>query len=422
MLFAGCADPHPAPALIVVALDNVRWDRTTLSGSAHPRTPALAGLAALPGSITFTRAYAAAPFSLASYASLFTSRDLVHHGVGLDRWVLDDEATTLAEALRGYGWHTAAFTGGVQLAAETGLDQGFDTFDAGSLSPLATQLDAAVGWLRRVAPSNEPFFLLVHGYDAHVPYRAPPVLAEAYDPDYRGFVHEQPRFLTTPGLSGVQGGAWRGEDGDHALSPADVAHVAAHYDAAVRTGDYTLGRLLVELEALGLLDRATVVVLADHGEQLGEHGRFAHGPKLSEEVLHVPVVLHRPRPDAPREWGEVFSLVDLAPTLLADFGLVPLAGDGRVCDLDDAPTPGVAKGAAQAYRAVRDRDWLAVENGDGWELQRDGAGPDVAAEHPDVVARLAAEVAAWPTGRVEPGVPDEELARELRAGGYWNAR
>lgn len=447
LVLAGCGEP-PAPALVILALDNTRWDYTSLGDPAHDRTPSLREFAALPGSVTFERAYAAAPFSIASYSSLFTGRDAPKHGVGFRTMTVPEDATTMAEVLGTYGWRSAAFTGGAHLAAETRLGQGFAAFeDNDALSPFGRQATDALAWLDE-ARTDAPLFLFVHGYDAHIPYTAPSAMAERYDPAYTGPVHAVHGVLTMDGIASIRGGVYAGnpdafnglppdEPRPRAfpLAPADLAHVAAHYGAAVRKGDYHLGEFLRALESRGIFDRAIVVVLGDHGEELGEAGAFQHGNSLGDNVLHVPVVVHFPgdtRP--PRTWPGVVSLVDLLPTLLGALDIVPPAGiDGRDLrpELDGsvAPADVPARAATSKQVGVRDRDWLLVGDSgpggpSGWALYRDGEGADVAATEPAVVARLAASLSGWPD---EPGtdalvVTDAMLADKLRDGGYWVRR
>ncbi len=194
-----CAEPStlpvaaepPEPAqlnLLLVSLDTVRWDHTSLAGYERDTTPSLAELAALPGSTTFGRAYAPAAWSLPAYASLLTGRDALSHGVGFLRRGLDPGHATMAEALQAYGYRTAAFTSGPHLLPETGLGRGFDTHEhITAASPMAPAVNGAIDWLG--SPGDEPFFLFLVGYDAHTPYAAPSAFAELYDPHYRGFIH-----------------------------------------------------------------------------------------------------------------------------------------------------------------------------------------------------------------------------------------
>lgn len=426
--------PEGPRSLVLIALDDVRYDRAGLEGEATAKMPAMKAFAALPGSVTLTSAYAPATFSQASYASLFTGRDAPMHGAGFAARPLGSDATTLAEALHAYGYRTAAFTGGAQVSRVAGLHQGFTTFrESAPLSPLALQVTRALAWLDEHAADPEPLFLFVHGYGAHIPYAGP--LGEMYDPAYDGPLHGIPDALGMVGLTHVA------EDvmalpgrAPLALSAADKTHIAAHYDGAVRYEDYHLARLLRELDARGILDRSLVVVMSDHGEELGEYGAFRHGPAITEEVLHVPVVVRFPEGGAPRAWDGVLSLTDLAPTLLDYLGVVPPASiEGE--DLLDAirgggaPEPRIARAASGCCYAVRTPEWLLsglLTDGEPvWTLFADGKGDDRAAARPEVVAELKAALKRWPAtpghlpGAEKPA-PDPALLEQVRKAGYWN--
>lgn len=422
-------------SLVVIALDDVRYDRAGLEGEATARMPAMKAFAALPGSVALTSAYAPATFSQASYASLFTGRDAPNHGAGFSARPLGSDATTLAEALNAYGYRTAAFTGGAQVSRVAGLNQGFTTFrESAALSPLALQATRAVAWLDEHAADTEPIFLFVHGYGAHIPYAGP--LGELYDPGYGGPLHGIQDALGMPGLMNVAKGVMSIPGrAPISLSAADVTHIAAHYDGAVRYEDYHLGRLLRELDTRGILDRSLVVVMSDHGEELGEYGAFRHGPAVTEEVLHVPVVVRFPEGGRARAWDGVVSLTDLAPTILDYLGVVAPAGiDGE--DVLDAlrgggePTPRVAKAASGCCYAVRTPEWLLsgqlVEGAEPvWALYADGKGEDRAAARPEVVAELKAALKGWPAtpghiAGVEKAPPDPALLEQVRKAGYWN--
>ena len=540
----GQASPAARPNILLVSLDTVRWDHTSLAGYTRDTTPSLAELAALPGSTTFERAYAPAAWSLPAYASLFTGRDALSHGVGFLRSELDPAHTTLAEALSAYGYRTAAFTSGPHLIPETGLGRGFATHEhITAASPMTPAVNGALAWLDAL-DGEQPFFLTVVGYDAHTPYAAPAAFAELYDPAYRGFLHQAenpvrddpcelrgdtrtcmsffperftdpsdagadpdaPRLLVEPNLDWVKlpGGqrvelrrdrsqreAMRallaahrdgasvpidpsaaqrlassslgplleiGPDGARLVSslvlvqaslsqggfdPADTAHLVAHYDAAIRAADLQLGRLLREVEQRGLLDETIVVVLADHGEALGEDLRFHHDDQVGDAVFHVPLVIRLPGAEASPRYDGLVTLTGLGPTLLQRLGIQPPAGTevhsflGALDPRAPAPSVQAVSGASLCCYWVRDEDWelrgRRVEGAEqgaalAWSLHRDGAPRDLAAEHPERVADLQRVIAAWPShpgrfarfGAVEPGADDPALRQALRQGGYWS--
>lgn len=287
-------DPSAAASLIVVTLDTTRADRVGAFGGRSVPTPNLDRVARQ-GTI-FPRAYAVAPLTLPSHASIFTGRFPGSHGArhnGLYR--LQAAETTLAEHLKAAGFETAAFTAALVVARGTGLEQGFDLYD--EVPPPAAQrvegvttlqeaqrtaeeVNASVfAWLEN--PPAGRFFLWVHYYDPHWPYDPPE-------------------------------GAGRRLEG-------------SGYDREISYVDACLGELVERLESKGLLDRSILVVVGDHGESLGEHGERTHGIFLYDSAVRVPMMIRAPRlvPEG-HSVAEQVSTLDLAPTIVELLGLPPL--------------------------------------------------------------------------------------------------
>jgi arylsulfatase A-like enzyme/tetratricopeptide (TPR) repeat protein len=282
--------------LLVITLDTTRADRLGAYGWPQSVTPELDRIAR--EGVLFEHAVTAAPLTLPAHSSLFTAKYPPHHGVRDNGgFFLDERETTLAERLKARGFKTGGFVGAYVLDRIWGIAQGFDTyFDNFDLSkyespsladverPANEVADRALAWLETVKSSR--FFAWVHFYDAHSPY-APP---EPY----------RTRFARHPYLG-------------------EIAFV-----------DSQVGRIRAYLEAQRLLDRTIVVVLADHGESLGDHGESTHGFFLYDSVLHVPLMILTPYDALRRRVVDVVRTVDVAPTVLDLLGL-PLGDrvDGR---------------------------------------------------------------------------------------------
>ncbi|MGC4065957.1 MAG: sulfatase [Polyangiaceae bacterium] len=165
---------------------------------------------------------------------------------------------------------------------------------------------------------DEPFFLTVFYSTTHFPYATPGPYhalfrAKSYDGPFR---YAKADDLTVGG----------------SLAAADVDQIRALFDGAVRATDDAIGVLLDDLKTRGLAENTVIVVTADHGEQLYEHGRTqGHGDHLfGDESLRVPLILHDPRRPSSKRYPGTVSLVDIAPTLLELSGLPALsAADGR---------------------------------------------------------------------------------------------
>jgi arylsulfatase A-like enzyme len=282
---AACGGAHRPTSILLVTLDTTRADRIGCYGRANAGTQSLDALAAR--GARFERAYTTAPITLPAHASLLTGSYPPYHGLrdnGLA--ALDESVETLAETCRRAGLRTAAAVSGFPVARPFGLAQGFERYDdefdpapegAGAIRERrgAATARVAADWLATLG-SGEGFFLWVHLFDAHEPYRAPAEFAARF--------------------------------------PDDA------YQAEVACADAALGQLLAALTQLGREGDTLVCVAADHGEGLGEHGEETHALLLYDSTLHVPLVLAGPG-IAPRVVAEPVSLADVAATLVDEAGV-----------------------------------------------------------------------------------------------------
>lgn len=279
-------DATPPRHLLLVTLDTTRADRLGCYGHAGASTPVIDSLAA--SGVVFERCQAVAPTTLPSHASLLTGLYPFRHGARNNgTHVLPADVTTLAERLSTAGFATGAAVSARVLDGTFGLDQGFASYDdrlsgavgsegvAADETPASDTVDRALEWLGR-QDGRRPVFLWLHLFDPHQPLVPP--------------------------------------------EPHRSAH-ADGYDGEIAYADAQLGRLLAGLERQGLRDDTLVVVTADHGESLGEHGEPTHGLFVYESTQHVPLVLsHRSLP-AGRRVAAVTSGVDVVPTALDLLGL-----------------------------------------------------------------------------------------------------
>src|SRR5262249_1431396 len=214
------------------------------------------------------------------------------------------------------------------LVPALGFNRGFATYEIvgpqhppqgkGLEKASAAELHARVAaWLATPRERQRPFFLYVQSFDVHSPYTPPQ--------DFLG------RFAgTQENLAPVL--TFFPEEMDPATREVFREAVSKlepwHYDDAIAYNDFELGGLVDRMAALGLRESTVIVVTADHGESLGEGGRFTHGLSLNEELLHIPLIVALPWVERPiRLDNAVVSLVDVEPTLLVLAGIQP---PGRV--------------------------------------------------------------------------------------------
>jgi choline-sulfatase len=279
--------------LILISIDTLRADHLRLYGYASGSTATLDQLGR--EGIVFEEVYSHIPLTLPAHASLFTGLLPYRHGVRDNiGYAVEPGRRTLAGRLKAAGYHTGAAVSSFVLRHQTGIAQGFDFFDdhiqvmgtGESLSESqrdgAASADALASWVE--SQGDAPLLAFLHLYEPHTPYTPPP-----------------------------------------------THRMAKPYDGEISYADAIVGRFLDRLRARGLLDRAIVSVLSDHGEGLGDHGEAEHGIFLYREALHVPWVLRLPKAAnlAGARIGGTIGHVDVAATLLDLVGGDVSGIDGR---------------------------------------------------------------------------------------------
>lgn len=333
----GCVrDARQSPNVLLVVIDTLRADRLGSYGNRDGLTPFLDELAAR--ATVFQRAYAQAPWTMPSIASLWTSQLPSQHGVIGFESVLEGGAFTLAEGLRGAGYATGGFSANGLIAAQSGFGQGFDVLDTADVidgvpPPRADAIAArALGWLDALlAAPRRSAFLYVHFMEAHQPYVPPADLVASVfptgtHPDFDAVISQMKIANVFP------------------QPPEVISTFEALYDIEVRSIDRELRRLFAALETRGFLRDSLVIVTADHGEELGEHGIFGHGETLFEHAIRVPLLVVTPGQTERRDVAEPVALIDLMPTVLA------WAGAAMPTGLMGQPLPGAGPASPPSSR------------------------------------------------------------------------
>jgi arylsulfatase A-like enzyme len=320
-------------------MDTLRADRLGVYGHAAGNSPNLDEIAA--SGVTFERTISAAPWTQPSIASLFCSmypavHKVVDYGKAFNSThrgqekvaVFADSFDTLAEELKRNGYATSAFVANPFILQEYGFAQGFDHFDTkfvNNNTPGSMINDAALAWIDQ--PDREkPFFLYLHYMDAHGPYYAGP---EFIDPLLD-------RIETMPARTPLSSEALDNLRYLRKLPPGcpdperhkrlfnTQEYWSARYEAGVRQQDHHIGKLREALQERDLWEESFVIITADHGEALNEHGFWEHGWSCHHTDLHVPLILHWPEVlPAGRRIDDTVRLIDLMPTILDELGVDP---------------------------------------------------------------------------------------------------
>lgn len=318
-------DAQHRPTVVLITLDTTRRDAVSPYSGRPDLTPVLDRLAR--SATAYSNAYAVAPWTLPTHASIFTGMYPSHHRAGVADDVLSRDWVTLAELYRRSGYRTAGFAGGSMASSRFGLAQGFDTFmDPRDAQETADKItDAAIGIVE--AAAQDPLFLFLNYFDPHAPYEAPT------DYQNRFGVSDLARSLVTTPHWGAyadgEPGSWNAIVEGHApSSDLGLAFLRAKYEAEVAYMDSEIGRFFGALKKLGRFDEALIVVVADHGEFLGERGLFSHSYRLDRELTAIPLIVKWPHQTEARVVDGLVSHVDLFPTIASAAGLECPDSDG----------------------------------------------------------------------------------------------
>ena len=429
---AEARDWTPPRNVLLITLDTTRADFLSCLGGDPRNTPHLDALAAR--SALFTQATSETNVTNPSHLTIMTGLRAIEHGVHGNTARIPEDLATLPITLGRAGFDTGGFVAAKHLARDAGW-LGFDSFpEVRGVLDAPTVTKRALRWLR--GRTEAPFFLWVHYFDAHALYNPPPEIArEFYAGDREageGELLNRHPFFEQAGATRSWLGKTRDPDWPRAMYAAELHYL-----------DQSVGRLLEELASLGHADDTLVVVVADHGESLGEHEIFYDHKGIWEPSLRIPLIVHTPGAPASRIDLPV-STLDVAPTIADLLGrelehsasglsLVPLLA-GRPDEELESRQLFIHQNAHNAVVGVRDGPWKLI-----WPIDQDHAllaGPpqlfnldddpgelvDLSAREPERLEQLRAKAAPWlELGPVQGGDTshlDESARAQLRALGY----
>lgn len=414
------------PNIVVISVDSMRADHLTCYGYPRATSPymdALAGEGVLcermlcPGIPTFP-----------SYTTLYTGQHPLTHGIVAHpcQNELDKEAPFLPSLLLHAGYNTCAVDS--LMRSRLWFGRGYEYYIDPSLRHVMLHLavtceelnDRALSWVRDHA--DAPFFLFMHYWDTHWPYKAPD--------RFRSLFYEEGRNPTDPSdrrlepwwkhpLGMAARDTWlRTADG----RITDPEYITALYDQEVRYADAGVGEFVAALDTMGLGDNTLVVVTADHGESMTEHGIFFDHHGLYDCTLHVPLIARWPA-RLPRglRLPPMLQVSDIAPTLLEAAGVpVPKTMEGRsfLPLLTGQETAGghdrvislecywQAKWSLRTKRhkfiLARGPDLYGNPPRELYDLEADPREErNIAAKQPDVAAAMEAELEGWIAERLQ---------------------
>jgi arylsulfatase A-like enzyme len=424
LFVTGCAKPAKIerPNIILIVLDTTRLDHLSCYGYHRNTSPNLDRLAA--ESVLYMQAIAPSSWTLPSHASLFTGKFTSSHGArydnngplrlvnaikGSEDWNkvrargLSQNEVTLASILKQKGYLTGAVVGGPWMKKVFGLNKGFEYYDDNDIGTLNGRLAdqvtaAAVRWIDQ--SQNKNIFLFLNYFDPHYPYNPP-------DDFVTPFFQKNPQtFDQLP----------------------DLQKIIASYDGEILYMDYHIGKLLENLKANNQYDNSMIIVTADHGDLLGEHGKFGHGKYLWQEEIHVPLFIKYPVGEiSPRKSNLRIQLTDILPLICERLGIdIPENIQGDVPPEIKHPIvaetyPLKAMGQDGFWRAILEKDykflWNSENNHRLFNLRNDPAEQfNLIEQKPQVAARMLSNMERYLADLPEPYPvsPEQEIDEDTK--------
>ncbi len=371
-------EPNAAPRgkppkyLVLWVMDTLRADYVRpFNPSAVAEVPNWERLAK--SGAVFSTAYAQGPESQSGHGAMFTGLYSIQHGLGWKRrHKMEKDLMSLGPTMKKLGFYNVGVTGNGFVTVKYGYGRGFDVFKNlmrdGFGNRYSAKIPAIEMFKRGIAAveerRDEPFFLFLGTIDTHKPWVAyEPWISRYDDPSYKGTFKREATGSNLRMVKKKRGCVWNPGE-------RDLKRILALYASDVSYQDSYVGKLLDTLEEWGIAEETMIILTADHGEELWEHGRCGHGYSIRAPIVHVPLLIHYPPLFPQAVVREGVELVDLFPTILDALGqeipphmagqsLIPLShGIGR-----GYPRPAFASMPANNYKAgnytMRLGDWKA---------------------------------------------------------------
>lgn len=346
------------PNIVLISMDGLRADHVGTYGNPNQPTPSVDRLGQ--AGIVFENGFSQSNESLFSHAALFTGRYVSEIAEpDYQTFVVPEEAVLVSEVLQNYGYQTGGFVAGGHVRGNYGFDQGFDQWnDSADFGSFFHKTPQALSWLSQ-SDRQRPFFLIFHGYDLHRPYLHAQAFFHIFDGDYRGPADQFARRRDTERIYNGQFYGnfplthfnhpvgepildpfnyerlkkWASSNQGRPLNTTDEQHLKNHYDSAALAADLQIGILVNYLQSEGLWDNTLIIVTADHGEDLGEHGFYNHRSTLQDSTTKVPLIISGgwvPETLRGTRNTTIANAIDIVPTILqAADAMLPAGLKGR---------------------------------------------------------------------------------------------
>ncbi|MDB2253506.1 sulfatase [Halorubrum ezzemoulense] len=343
--------------VVLLVMDTARYDSVLGTQTNLPTFDTLQNQG-----VTYTSAFANAPWTLPSHGGLFSGQYSSKHGASAAAKRFPEHTPTIVEAFKNASYETVAISNNTWISDEFGFARGFDTFrknwqyiqsdvDLGKIAreeegfdkirgvakqlfdgnPIVNAANAVYGqFVRKRADDDgakstnrwisdwlddrddsDPFFLFINYLEPHLEYRPPREFAEEYLPEGVSYAEAME----------VNQDAWSYIANDVEMTDRDFEILEALYHAEIAYLDERIGELRRLLEEAGEWEDTIFVVTGDHGENIGDHGLMDHQYSLHDTLIHVPLVIHGGAFTGGKTVDDIVQLTDIAPTLLDAAGI-----------------------------------------------------------------------------------------------------
>lgn len=301
----------PKHNLILITMDTTRADHISAYGKHPGLTPRIDKLAA--GGTLFLNATSQTNQTNPSHLTIMTGLMGIEHGVLDNEQQFDGKVDMLPMAFKRAGYRTAGFPSSSHVSAWLGW-KGFDHIydvppDPKTYLCSKTVTDKTIEWLEQ--NSDQPFFIWVHYWDPHAPYSPPKELIPKF---YQGNPKEKGKPMIRDVYPSMKKSGWL-------VGVTDPEYPMALYRAEVNYCDTHIGRLLDYLDKKNLTNRTGIVLVGDHGENLGEHEMYFNHYFTFESSLLIPYIMRFPDFPANVKVSARVTQLDIAPTIAELYGL-----------------------------------------------------------------------------------------------------
>lgn len=334
LVFTACNETGTQrPNVLLILLDTVRADHVHCYGYERETTPTLDSLAE--SGIMWRNVQGQASWTLPAMSSIFTGMTERQHLAGIrgdDQYALQQELSTIPELFSEAGYQTAGFYTVPVMGVEYGFDQGMDYCDmegCTELFPADVMVEKYLYWADFIRNKDTPYFTILHFFDPHYRYEPPSPWNRKW-----GDVGNRVEQMAASSASGMINAWFSG-----LISGEDLTGLVKLYDGEICYMDHEISVFLEGMRQRGLLENTVILIIADHGEEFGDHGGVTHGVQPHSEITGIPMIMSGAGIPSGVVREEVVGQIDVLPTLAGIAGLqVPEGVSGIDILSQNAPT------------------------------------------------------------------------------------